>query len=313
MRLSITQNHCDLTWPQLQRIAGLVEEAGFAGIYFDDHYPGTTEPIVKLAHLATTTRSLRLGTLVSPLSVRDPVMLARQAMAIDELSGGRLTLGIGAGHVEGEHATFGYTLGDVPTRMARLEEGAQVITQLIRSPDPVTFEGRFYRLHEAQLRPRPSRPTPIMIGGNGPKKTLPIVAKYADIWNCQISTPAMFKEGNARLDELLHQAGRQPGDVRRTLFLFIVCWREDAELERFCSECRRAYPFLREMTDDQIVEMVRANFNGIAGSPEVVIEQLKAFEAAGADEAMIGYFTLDSTEFIEILARHVLPHFADGT
>src|SRR5436190_1724303 len=103
----------------------------------------------------------------------------------DGLSGGRMILGLGAGWQAREHTLFGHDLGDVPTRMARLEEGLEVITRLLRGEGPASYAGRFYQLRDAILLPRPQRAggPPILIGGNGPQRTLPLVARYADIWN----------------------------------------------------------------------------------------------------------------------------------
>ena len=98
--------------------------------------------------------------------------------------------------------------------MSRLAEGVEVITKLIRSAEPVNFEGRFYHLRNAQFEPRARRRTPVMIGGTGPKRTLPLVAHFADVWNCQIATLDTYRECSAQLDALLQQAGRQPSDMR---------------------------------------------------------------------------------------------------
>src|SRR5512141_3194755 len=180
MKIAITvEGLLGLTWPRWKSLTGEVQRLGFAGIFRSDHItglfppdPDSLEAIVSLTYLASHSQAVHFGTLVSPLSVRDPVMLARQAAAIDDLSGGRMILGLGAGWMEREHTVFGYQLGDVAMRMARLEEGVRVIAELIRSETPVTFEGKFYQLREALLLPRPQRPTPILIGGNGPKRTL---------------------------------------------------------------------------------------------------------------------------------------------
>src|ERR671916_397539 len=118
--------------------------------------------------------------MVSPLSIRDPVLLARQAMALDDLSNGRMILGVGAGWNEAEHSMFGYTLGDMATRMRRLEEGLVVMSRLLRSDGPASFDGHVFRLRDAMLLPRTQRPggLPILIGGIGPQQTLPLVARY---------------------------------------------------------------------------------------------------------------------------------------
>src|SRR5262249_34606485 len=149
-------------------------------------------------------------------------------------SGGRMVLGIGAGWNEREHQVFGYPLGDKSTRFARFEEGLEVITRLLRSDGPVTHKGGFFHLNEAQLLPRPARPggPRILIGGSGPRRTLPLAARYADVWNGDGLSPAGFRERSLALDELLRAAGRQPSDVKRTNTLFVVCGRSAAENAR---------------------------------------------------------------------------------
>ncbi len=121
--------------------------------------------------------------MVAPLSFRDPVMLARQALALDDLSGGQMIIGVGTGWNEREHEMFGYELGDTGTRFACLEDGLEVMTGLLKSDAPISFEGHFYRLRDAVLLPKLQRPDgpPIMIGGSGPRRTLPLVAHNADI------------------------------------------------------------------------------------------------------------------------------------
>lgn len=140
-----------LTWPRWQRISQTAEELGFAGLFRSDHFTNMRPPdidslelIVSLTHLASHSQRIHFGPLVAALSFRDPRILARQAANIDDLCGGRFILGLGAGWQEREHTVWGFDLGDIPTRMARFEEGLQIITQLLKSDQPVTFEGRFY-------------------------------------------------------------------------------------------------------------------------------------------------------------------------
>src|SRR5690242_20041980 len=211
-----------LTWARWIGLATEVEELGFAGLFRSDHFTNARGPdldalelIVSLTWLAANTRRIHFGSLVAPLSFRDPVLLARQAAALDDLSGGRMILGVGAGWMEREHAMFGYALGDVPTRM----DGLAVITRLLRSDGPVTHEGPFYQLHAAELRPRPQREggPPLLVGGSGPQRTLPLVARYADIWNAQHLTPEGVSARSAGLDALLQEAGRPAQAVKRTM------------------------------------------------------------------------------------------------
>src|SRR5204863_8391360 len=151
-----------LTWPRWRRLAEAVEQLGYAGLFRSDHFTNSEPPdkeslelMISLAYLANSTSRMHFGSLVAPFSFRDPAMLARQAAAIDDLSGGRLILGLGAGWNAREHTLFGYDLGDIPTRMARMQEGLEVITRLLCSEEPVTYEGRFYQLHGATLLARP--------------------------------------------------------------------------------------------------------------------------------------------------------------
>src|SRR5438045_3913259 len=146
--------------------------------------------ITSLTYLADHTQRIHFGPLVAPLSMRNPSLLARQAAALDDLSNGRMILGLGAGWQEREHHLFGFDLGDVPTRFSRFEEGLEVVTRLLKSDEPVTFEGHFFQLRGATLLPRPQRPggPSILLGGNGVKRTLPLVARYADIWKDRKST-----------------------------------------------------------------------------------------------------------------------------
>ena len=237
-------------------------------------------------------------------------MLARQSAAIDDLSDGRMSLGLGAGWMEREHEMFGYDLGDIPTRFARLEEALEVITCLLRSNEPVTFEGRFCRLHDAVLPPprRPGGPS-IVIGGSGPKRTLPLVARYADNWNAGNLAPEAFAVRSAVLDEMIVAAGRRPEDVRRSFNTPIICWRTPQELTDRLRTVRRFVSGWRSWSDEQLVEEFRG-WPAIVGTPEEVVEQIKAYEAVGVSEIEAKWVDPNDIEGLEMLAREVLPHVA---
>lgn len=156
MNISLTpQMPCDFSWPRWKRLVDEIEQMGFTAIYCADHFmmPGppldSLDLIVSLSYVASHTQRLHFGSLVAPVSFRDPIHLARQAMALGDLSGGRMILGVGSGWSEFEHAMFGYDLGSISTRLDRLEEGLEVITQLIRTDKPVSFDGNFYTLQDA--------------------------------------------------------------------------------------------------------------------------------------------------------------------
>jgi len=303
-----------LTWPYWKSIVKEVEDLGFAGLFRSDHFTNARPPdkdslemIVSLAYLADHTRHIHFGPLVSPISFRHPTLLVRQAAALDDLSGGRMILGLGAGWQDREHRLFGHELGDVPTRMARFEEGLEVITRLLKSDEPVTYEGKFFQLREAQLLPRPQRPRgpEIMIGGNGPKRTLPLVARFADIWNGNFLSPQAFLERSVTLDQSLRAAGRNPSKVKRTVMLSLSFGRDMAELERRLSWLRDD-PQYAGKSLDEIIEALSMD-GTIVGTPDMIIEQINAYGKVGADELVLQWFDLDNIDGLRAFASGVLP------
>jgi F420-dependent oxidoreductase-like protein len=213
-----------LNWDRWRAIARLAEDSGFVGLYRSDHFTNPRGPYkdslecwTSLTWLASHSARMEFGPLVSPVSFRHPSTLVRMAAAVDDLSGGRLQVGIGAGWQEREHTNYGYLLGSIPERMARFREATQIVAHLLGSDEPLTFDGTYYQLHEAVLLPRPRRRPPIVIGGSGKQVTLPLAAQYADEWNLSMRTPDQFKELNVYLDSLLDQAGRPRSAVRRTM------------------------------------------------------------------------------------------------
>jgi F420-dependent oxidoreductase-like protein len=305
-----------LTWPHWKQLVADVDQLGFAGLFRSDHFTnarppdkGSLEMIVSLTYLADHSQHIHFGPLVAPLSFRNPTLLARQAAALDDLSNGRMILGIGAGWQEREHTLFGHGLGDVPTRMARLEEGLEVITRLLRSDEPVTFEGKYYQLQGATLLPRPQRKggPSILIGGNGPKRTLPLVARYADVWNGTFLSPDAFRARSTQLDKLLEEAGRQPGSVRRTMMHTLHFGRDLAAVDKRL-HWRHKNPNLANKPLQEVISTMRANSEAIVGTPEMIIEQIKTYGDAGVEELMLQWFDLDDIDGIHDFAETVQPH-----
>ena len=307
-----------LTWPLWKRLVTEIEQLNFAGLYVIDalphafgEYMDSLESMIGLSYLADHTQRVRFGTTVALMFAHDPVLLARQAAALDDVSGGRMVLGLGAGGGQDSgRSMFGYSMGDIPIRMARLEEGLEVITRLLRSAEPVSFTGRFYRLEEAMLLPRPQRAggPPILVGGSGPKRTLPLVARYADIWNPQVLTPEVYRERSDLLDDLLRAAGRQASDVRRTMNVRVLCGRSSAELGQRLSWIRRTVPFLADMPLDTLLDLLRTQFGGLVGPPDTLVEHLQALAAAGIEEIILEWSALDDIAGLQVIAEQVLPH-----
>jgi F420-dependent oxidoreductase-like protein len=291
-----------LNWPRWQRLARAVEDLGFVGLYRSDHYTNANPPDldslelwVSLTWLASHTNRLEFGPLVSPVSFRQPTMTARTAAAVDDLSNGRLTLGLGAGWQEREHHNYGWDLLDLPARFRRFEEGLEVVTRLLHSDEPVNFQGDYYRLQDAILLPRPSRPggPPILIGGNGPQRTLPLVAHYAQEWNGVFLTPARFSDLSSRLDELLVANGRQPEDVRRSLMTGTIFGRDQATLQQKLSTRTLSAGELR-------------NRGLIVGTGSEFVEQLGRLADAGVQRVMLQWLDLDDMDGLEAMAKAVL-------
>jgi alkanesulfonate monooxygenase SsuD/methylene tetrahydromethanopterin reductase-like flavin-dependent oxidoreductase (luciferase family) len=307
-----------LDWPQWIRLVDTIEDLGFAGHYISDHmiifWEGFDQPsldmVVALTYLAEHTERVRFGPMVAPLSFRPPVMLARQAAALDVLSDGRMILGVGTGWMEREHEVFGFDLGDMATRFERLEEGLEVISRLLRTDKPTNYDGRFYQLRNAVLPPPrlSSGSPPIMIGGSGPTRTLPLVARFADIWNAQTLTAPEHRERSALLDTLIVQAGRKPENVIRTQTLPIFCWTTPDELEARLRWTRR-FPPWRDLSVEQVLEDLR-NWKGLIGTPDEVVEQIREYEAAGVRELILQWYDSSDIEGLEMIAFEILPRIA---
>lgn len=289
-----------LTWPRFQKIAALVEDLGFAGLYRSDHFTNAEDPDqdslecwTSLTWLASHTKSIEFGPLVSPLSFRSPALTARMAVAVDDLSGGRLTLGLGAGWQEREHHLFGFELLGKKARLDRFEDGLEVITHLLKGDGPQTFEGKYFQLRQASLLPRPQRHggPPVLIGGNGEQRTLPLVARFADEWNAVFQTPSGYTRLSARLDELLKFAGRSPGSVRRSMMTGLRFARTGPELERRLEGRSQA-------------ELLERGF--IVGIGDQIRLQLTALAQAGLQRVMLQWLDLDDLDGLSALAKVVL-------
>jgi F420-dependent oxidoreductase-like protein len=290
-----------LNWDRWMRIAETVEDTGYAGLYRSDHFTNANPPHkdslelwVSLTWLASHTSRISFGPLVTPFSFRHPAFTARMAAAVDDLSNGRLILGVGAGWQEMEHNTFGFDLLGIPERFNRFEEGLEVITALLNSDKPVDFNGQYYRLSSAILLPRPQRPAgpPILIGGNGEKRTLPLAAKYAQEWNALFISPAEFSRLNDQLNSLIEQQGRRTSDVKRSMMTGCIFGETNAAVEQNTAARTQG-----KFSPQQLRERGR-----IVGTAAEIKEQLEHFTEVGLESIMLQWIDLDDTNGIRILA-----------
>ena len=211
------------SWRELAEEAFHIERAGWHGLWIGDHFMASgadtsgawQESWTVLAALAALVPRLRLGTLVTGNTYRYPAVLAKQVAEVDVISGGRVTLGLGAGWQENEHVAYGIPYPTAGDRLRRLEEAVQIIRSLFQN-ERTDFDGRYYQLQDAPLSPKPVQARlPILIGGGGEKVTLRIVAQYADAWNFP-GAPELLAAKSKVLEEHCERLGRDPREIRRT-------------------------------------------------------------------------------------------------
>ena len=223
MRFGLDVAQQRISWDELVRRVQLAEELGFDGVWGFDHLqpmygegPGETfEGMTTLAALAGVTERVRLGLLVTGVTYRHPSVLAAQAITVDHASHGRLDLSLGAAWFDKEHHELGIPFPATGERFDLLEDALEIVTRLFTG-EVVSYEGKVVSLTDARLRPVPvqqPRP-PIWIGGTGPRRTLPLVARYADVWHA-FGTPKSLHDAARRVDELAVEAGREPSDILR--------------------------------------------------------------------------------------------------
>jgi F420-dependent oxidoreductase-like protein len=291
------------SWDHIRELAAHCEQTGWDGVYFADHFmpngPGpapldgnTLECWSVIAALAALVPRVRLAPLVSSVTYRHPAVLAKIAAAVDQVSHGRLTLGIGAGWQENEHAAYGIALGTVRERMDRFEEAAQVLHSLLRQPR-TSFSGRYFRLEDAPNQPAPVQDRlPLLVGGGGERRTLRIAARYADQWNSW-TTPDVLEHKVAVLRAHCEQVGRDPGEIHVSTQALLYLSTD----EEWLKDKRQAGP-------GQPV---------IAGTPGEVADVVARYQEAGAGELIVPDFTLGSLarakDTVDLFMREVAPAF----
>ena len=286
------------SWEDIRSMAVLAESLGWDGIWIADHFMAfddanldrpMQECFSVLAGLAAVVPRVRLGSLVAGNTYRHPAVLAKQAASIDEMSGGRFVLGLGAGWQENEHRRYGIDLGSVSERLAWFEEACQVVRSL-RDEPRTTLAGHRYQLVDAPLEPKPLGPLPLLIGASGEKKMPAVVAKYADEWNMW-STPSAWKAKRAIYDAALDAEGREPASLYRSTQALLFTGPDGA----------------KTAADFQAIRP------SIGGTSEQLVETISEWAEAGLDEFIVPTFTFPSTEqaneTVESFITEVAPAF----
>ena len=298
-----------LTWERWWRLAQAAEDLGYESLCRSDHLTGlggeskrpSLETWVSLTALATRTRRIRFGPMVSPLTFYHPAILAKMAAAIDVLSGGRFDLGIGAGWNEHEHRMYGVPFPPLKERMDRLECGARVIRAL-EAPEPVTLDQPYYPLTKAESYPRPLKGRlRVVIGGRGEKRTLRIVAEVADEWNVTRLDVEGYRAKRQVLAEHCRAVKRDPDTIARSLMIPLALGRDAAEVARRVANARAVFPAL----PDGEAAWRAAGF--LAGTPTQVVEDLQRWDGVGMQRVLLQMLDQEDIGALELFARDVLP------
>jgi probable F420-dependent oxidoreductase len=331
MRIGLALPHYDfsfrddrpVSWDALASVARRAEDLGFNSAWISDHFflslsryggtaePfGSVEPLAALAGLATVTDRIRLGTLVLGAGFRHPAVLGKAGVTIDLLSDGRFDLGIGAGWYEDEYRAFGYDFAETGERFELLEESVEVLALLYGEDEPVTWEGRHFRLEEAWCRPRPVQKPgpPLWVGGKGGPRLARLVARRADGWNTVWAwTPEDYAERVRVLEDACRREGRDPSSVRRSVGLYTVVGADGRDVDSRWRAIQRWAP--GGAVEGATLEDWGAD--KLAGTPDRVLDRLARFASLGVEELIVSVgplpFALPDEEMLDVLAEHVIP------
>ena len=309
MRLALMiEGQEGVTWDDWVALAETCERSGVEAMFRSDHYSSGTDekrPALDawatINGLAAHTTTLQLGTLVSPATFRHPSVLARNAATADEISGGRVTLGMGAGWMEREHEAYGFDFFTAGERVARFGEQLEVVHGLLRD-ERVDFEGKYYRLHDAAGLKRPQ--LPLLVGGSAKPGTAEPAVRFADEYNVLLGTLDEVRERKGRLDEACERAGRDPATLRKSLMAPIVIGEDAAAVHE--SARRIGERFGRDPV--QVLERYAAM--GPVGKIDQAVERLREIEAIGIERVMLQHLVHTDLQTVELIGRELTPRVA---
>lgn len=291
------------TYDDQLAVAQATERLGFSAFFRSDHYlamgdgdglPGPTDSWITLAGLARDTSTVRLGTLVSSATFRHPGVLAIQVAQVDQMSGGRVELGLGTGWFGAEHKAYGIPFPD--KRFGILEEQLAIVTGLWGTPvgEKFSFSGEHYEIVDSPALPKPLQSRiPVLIGGGGPRRTPALAARYGDEYNQSFPEIDAIGPRIEVINKALADAGRAPGSLVQSVALVAVVGQDEAEFTRRAAAIGREPAELRE--------------HGIAGTVTEVVDRLKALEAAGVQRVYLQILDLADLDHLDLIAREVRP------
>ncbi|OLB94009.1 MAG: LLM class flavin-dependent oxidoreductase [Chloroflexi bacterium] len=289
-----------LSWERWRRICQDTDSLGFASLRRSDHLVSLMsspdrdciECWTSLALAAEWTKRIEFGPMVSPMTFRLPGVLAKIAATVDALSGGRLILGVGAGWNENEHRLFDIPFYTEKERFERLDAGIKKMRE--------TWDATY---------PKPVRnPIPLLIGGKGAKRTLPLVAREATEWNLSRLDAEMFRQRREILEQCCRQIGRDATTIRRSVMTTYIIGRDRDELRERALKLRDVIPSLKGLDAEQVLEKMKQQ--AFVGTPEEISAHVREHAKLGVDLFMLQHFVLDDSDALQLLAQEVLPAVA---
>ena len=307
VHFGVTLPQIKRTWTEARDAAVEFDDLGFHSVWVCDHLYGVPMPNLpileawsELAAVAAVTRHVELGTLVTPPFFRNPAVLAKQVATIDQISNGRVIVGLGSGWFASEYEAYGAPFPPVGERLQALEETCELMKRLF-SEEQVTFEGKHARAEQAWCEPKPVRRPPILIGGGGERKLLRIVAKHADIWNNLAVNQARLGDKIEVLRRRCDEAKRDPASIEISQQCLVVIAADDAGAREALAKASRIYGGHMGGGLEE---------HGIWGTPEQVIERIERHRALGCTLFVMEFFGRDTREPARLFAERVLPAFA---
>lgn len=293
------------SYATLLAAAQATDAAGFEGFVRSDHFlkmgdvsglPGPTDAWVTLGGLALETERITLGTLVTAATFRLPGPLAISVAQVDQMSGGRVELGLGAGWFEQEHDAYGIPFPGLGERFERFEDQLAIISGLWDTPAGETFsyEGTHCSVTDSPGLPKPTRRPPIIIGGSGKRRTPRLAATYAAEFNAAFASVEGFVEACDRVRAACETQGRNPGELIMSAGLATCCGSDEGEVAKRAAAIGREVDELRE--------------NGLCGTPDEVVAKIAAYADAGADRMYFQILDLDDHDHLALIGEEVLPH-----
>ena len=301
MQFGVNLPQIKRSWQETRAAAEEFERLGFHSVWFNDHLYGIPMPSVPimeawtaLSAVAAVTSRVELGTLVSPVGFRNPALFAKMVATVDQISGGRVIVGLGAGWFEQEFSGHGIDFPPLPVRLQQLSEAIRLMRRMWSEPQ-VTFAGRHFHTHEVFCEPKPMRQPPILIGGGGEKTLLKLTAKYADLWNNLAVNQEQLGHKVEVLRQRCREVGRDPASIRISQQTMVVIGSDEADAEAKLAKARKIYGGHLGA--------------GIAGSPAQCAGKIPALQAQGCSLLIIEFFGRDTREPARLFAEKVMPAF----